>query len=187
MNSASESGGGDHQIPPLLNGGIAKFHFLFIGGSLKTRPTCVSFFPLWVILASHDLLFISKLSSIFSKTFICLPWHLPIFWESFGSENGVIKEITSLDLFTCSHQVFMNNYPGGCIPQLGAGSLIGKRSHLEIHDSIRSKKDFMGDKAWLKVGLGRSILFYSEVALGLLQVDRMQRFNCSILTIVWYE
>ena len=99
------------------------------------------------MLASHDLLFISKLSSIFSKTFICLPWHLPILWESFGSENGVIREIPSLDLFTCSHQVFINNWPGDCTPQLGAGSLIGIRSHLEIHDYIRGKKEFMEGKA----------------------------------------
>ena len=26
---------GDHQISPLLNGGIAEFHFLFIGGITK--------------------------------------------------------------------------------------------------------------------------------------------------------
>ncbi len=52
-----------------------------------------------------------------------------------------MKEITSLDLFTCPYQVFINNYPGGCIPQLDAGSLIGIRSHLEIHDYIRPKKE----------------------------------------------
>ncbi len=63
------------------------------------------------------------------------------FWESFGSERRVIKEITSLALFTCPYQVFINNYPGACIPQLDAGSLIGIRSHLKIHDYIKPKKE----------------------------------------------
>ncbi len=34
-------------------------------------------------------------------------------------------EIIPHDLFRCRYQVFINNYPGGCIPQLDAGSLIG--------------------------------------------------------------
>ncbi len=54
-------------------------------------------------------------------------------------------EIISLDLFTCPYQVFINNYPGGCIPQLDAGNLIGIGSHLEIHDYIRPKKELFGD------------------------------------------
>ncbi len=70
-----------------------------------------------------------------------------MFWESFGSERGVIKEITFLDLFTCPYQVFINYYPGGCIPQLGAGSLNGIISQLEIHDYIRPKKELLGDNA----------------------------------------
>ncbi len=106
---------------------------------------------------------------MFSKTSICLLWHLPTFWGSFGSERRVIKEITSLDLFTCPYQVFMNNYPGGCIPQLDAGSLIRIRSHLEIHDYIGPKKEFVGDNAWLKIGLWRSILFHSEDWFGSIQ------------------
>ena len=60
-------------------------------------------------------------------------------------------EIISLDLFTCPYQVFINNYPGGCIPQLDAGSLIGIRSHLEIHDYIRPKRSYwetMHDSKW---------------------------------------
>ncbi len=69
-----------------------------------------------------------------------------MFWETFWSERRVIKEITSLDLFTCPYQVFINNYPGGCIPKLDAVSLIG-RSHLEIHDYIRPKKELLEDKA----------------------------------------
>ena len=76
---------------------------------------------------------------------MCLLLHFLIFWESFSSEKRVIKEITSLNLFTCAYQVFINNNPGGCIPQLDAGSLIGIRSHLEIHDYIRGKKEFVAD------------------------------------------
>ncbi len=143
-------------------------YFVFSGSGIwktDTRDQLASlFFPFWVILASHDLLFVSNLSSIFSKTSIWLLWHLHTFWESFGSERRVIKEITSLDLFTCPYQVFINNYPGGCIPQLDAGSLIGIRSHLEMHDYIRSKKELLGDNVWLKMGLWRSILFHSERA-----------------------
>ena len=56
-------------------------------------------------------------------------------------------EIISLDLFTCPYQVFINNYPGCCIPQLDAGSLIGIRSHLEIHAYIRPKKKLLEDNA----------------------------------------
>ncbi len=52
-----------------------------------------------------------------------------------------MKEITSLDLFTCPYQVFINNYPGGCIPKMDAGSLIGIRSHLEIHNCIMPKAE----------------------------------------------
>ncbi len=126
------------------------------------------FFPFGVILASHDLLFISKLSSKFSKTPNCLLWHLHKFWKSFGSERRVIEEITSLELFTCAYQVFINNYPGGCIPQLDAGSQIGIRSHLEIHDYIRLKKELLGDHAWLKMGLWRSILFHSDGLLSIM-------------------
>ena len=107
------------------------FHVLWY--TVRYEPTCHTFFPFGVILASHDLPFISKPPSSFSKTSICLLLHLPIFWESFGSEKRVIKEITSPDLFTCSCLLFINNYPGCCIPQLAAGSLIGIRSHLEIH------------------------------------------------------
>ena len=43
--------------------------------------------------------------------------------------------------------MFINNYPACCIPQLDAGSLIGIRSHLEIHDYIRGKNELKGDKA----------------------------------------
>ena len=68
-------------------------------------------------------------------------------WESFGSERRVIKEITSLDLFSCPYQVLVNNYPGGRIPQLDAGSLIRIISHLEIHDYITPKKELLGDNA----------------------------------------
>ncbi len=32
---------------------------------------------------------------------------------------------------------------------------------LEIHDYIRPKKELLGDNAWLKMGLWRSILFHS--------------------------
>ncbi len=70
-----------------------------------------------------------------------------MFWESFGSERRVIIEIISLGLYTHPCQVFINNYPGGCIPQLDVGSLIGIRRHLEIHDYIRTKKESLGDNA----------------------------------------
>ena len=43
--------------------------------------------------------------------------------------------------------MFINNYPGGYIPQLDAGSLIGIGSHLEIHDYIRPKEELLGDNA----------------------------------------
>ncbi len=119
------------------------------------------FFQFGVILASDDLLFISKPSSIFSETSICLLWpcwHLHTFWESFGSERRVIIEIIYLELFLSPYKVFINNYPGRCTNQLNAGSLIGIRSHLEIHDYIRPNKELLGDNAWLTMGLWRSIL-----------------------------
>ncbi len=43
--------------------------------------------------------------------------------------------------------MFINNYLGGCFPQLDAGTLIGIRSHLEMHDYIRPKKESLGDNA----------------------------------------
>ncbi len=43
--------------------------------------------------------------------------------------------------------MLINNYPGDCITQLDAGSLIGIRSHLEIRDCIRDEKELMGDNA----------------------------------------
>ncbi len=60
----------------------------------------------------------------------------------------MIKEITSLDLFTCAYQVFINNYPDGCIPQLDAGSLIGIRSHFEIHDYFVRLRKTVHKNGW---------------------------------------
>ncbi len=62
-------------------------------------------------------------------------------------------EIISLNLFTCPYQVLINNYPGGSIPPLDAGSLIGIGSHLEIHvhDYIMPKRSYwetMHDSKW---------------------------------------
>ncbi len=38
---------------------------------------------------------------------------------------------------------YFSKLPGGCIPQLDAGSLIGIGSHLEIHDYIRPKRSYL--------------------------------------------
>ncbi len=84
-------------------------------------------FPFWVIAAYYDLLFISKLPPTFSKTSICLLLHVHIFWESFGSEKSHKRDFFWL-------------HSDCCIPQLDAGSLIGIRSHLEIHNYIMSKR-----------------------------------------------
>ncbi len=47
MNSATRVGrGGDHQISPLLNGGIAESYFLFIGGIAKYAR---SFLPKFLV------------------------------------------------------------------------------------------------------------------------------------------
>ena len=105
----------------------------------------------WKCCGVHSSLKV-KLSSIFSKTSICLLWHLHMLWESFGSERRVIIEIISLDLFTCPYQVFTNNYPGGCTPKLDADNVPGIRSHLEINDYIRPKKELLGDSSWLSTG-----------------------------------
>ena len=65
----------------------------------------------------------------------------------------VIIEIISLDLFTCPpYQVLINNYPGGCNPQLDAGSLIGIRSQLEMHNYIRPKKGAIGRQCMTQNG-----------------------------------
>ena len=72
----------------------------------------------------------------------------------------VIIEIISLDLFTCPYQVFINNHPVECIPQLelDAGSLIGIGSHFEMHDYIRPKKGVIGRQCMTQNGTLEFIL-----------------------------
>ena len=120
-------------------------HVLKIPIISTLRTNLRLFFPT----LSHPMISFSSLNCLpyFQKlrfAFFCI---FLIFWESFGSEKRVIKENATLNLFTCADQVFINNYPGSCIPKLDAGSLIGIRSHLEMHDYISHKKELVGDNA----------------------------------------
>ena len=125
----------------------------FWGSKRGTRNQLASLFSNFESLLHLmiSFLFLNCLSYFQRLPFVFF-WHLHIYLGSFGNEKRVIEEITSLDLFTCVYQVFINNYLDDCIPQLDTGSLIGIRSHSEIDNYISCKEESMEDNAWLKMG-----------------------------------